>query len=291
MCAERKLNRSLVLLAGAVLLYLGWASPRDAAAQDKPDKGKDQTPHAQHPDKPSGDQDLASQVVELRAKVAKLESMLAPMPARGGMGQGTMGPMSGNGGMGKMPGAPGGQAKPGMPGMDDMMGGKQGMGGGGMAGGGMSMEGGDGAMEMMQMMGKGPGAMGGMKAVSALPGFPGASHLYHVGATGFFLDHPEHLALSPEQQTALNGVKERALLDQSASRRGIEAAEQELWRLTSAAEPDAQKVEAKVREIEKLRGDERLAFIRAVGDAAKVLTDDQRRTLLGAASPPPAQSK
>lgn len=53
--------------------------------------------------------------------------------------------------------------------------------------------------------------------------------------------------------------------------------------LTSADQPDAAKIEAKVRDIEKLRTDERLSFIRAVGDAAKLLTDDQRKVLTGAA--------
>ncbi len=54
--------------------------------------------------------------------------------------------------------------------------------------------------------------------------------------------------------------------------------------------PDAAAIEAKVREIEKLRGDQRLAFIRAIGEAAKVLTDDQRRALAGTATEAPARS-
>ncbi|MEW5976333.1 MAG: periplasmic heavy metal sensor [Acidobacteriota bacterium] len=124
--------------------------------------------------------------------------------------------------------------------------------------------------------------MGGMRMSSELPGFPGASHLYHIGATDFFLDHPQHITLTPDQQTALNRIKERALLNQATSDRKIEEAEQELWALTAADAPDTAKVEAKVREIEKLRGDQRLAFIRGVGEAAKVLTDEQRAALLGA---------
>jgi Spy/CpxP family protein refolding chaperone len=58
-----------------------------------------------------------------------------------------------------------------------------------------------------------------------------------------------------------------------------------LWELTAADQPDAAKIEAKVREVEKLRGDQRLAFIRAVGEAAQVLTDEQRKVLLGFAQP------
>ncbi len=42
-----------------------------------------------------------------------------------------------------------------------------------------------------------------------------------------------------------------------------------------------------MKEIEKLRGDQRLAFIRAVGEAAKILTDEQRTALLGQAADKP----
>ncbi|NUZ08515.1 periplasmic heavy metal sensor [Schlegelella sp. ID0723] len=116
---------------------------------------------------------------------------------------------------------------------------------------------------------------------AALPGFPGASHLYHVGATGFFLDHPQHISLTTAQQTALNGIKEKSALDQATAARRVEDLEQELWTLTSAAAPDATKIDAAVRAIETLRGNQRLAFIRAVGEAAKVLTPDQQAALLG----------
>jgi Spy/CpxP family protein refolding chaperone len=135
---------------------------------------------------------------------------------------------------------------------------------------------------------QGQRGMGNMVAIARLPGFPGASHLYHVGASGFFLDHPQHITLSTEQQTALNQIKEKALLDRTNSDRRIEDAEQELWSLTAADTPDAAKIDAKVRAIEKLRGDQRLAFIRAVGEAGRVLTPDQRAALLG--TKPPAGS-
>lgn len=194
--------------------------------------------------------------------------------------------------------------------MDDMMqmkGKKGGMGGmpatGSMpdagAPGGMQdpMSSPPGADMMGRMRGsmQGRQAMSGMAPASQLPGFPGASHLYHVGATGFFLDHPQHIALTMQQQTALNRTREKALLDRATFDRRIEDAEQELWTLTAAEMPDAAKIEAQVRAIEKLRGDQRLAFIRAVGEAGKVLTSDQQGALLGtkpsAASKPPAAAK
>lgn len=127
-----------------------------------------------------------------------------------------------------------------------------------------------------------------------MPGFPGASHLYHIGATGFFLDHPQHITLSTAQQTNLNRIKEKALLDRTSVDRRVEDAEQELWTLTAADSPDGAKIEAKVQAIEKLRSDQRLAFIRAVGEAGKVLTADQQAALLGtkpAAGKQPTGSK
>lgn len=176
--------------------------------------------------------------------------------------------------------------------MDDKME-MGGMGGGGMpSGGAMSTGGGmgmdmDDKMEMAQMMGMGSMG-GGAMPQSALPGFPGASHLYHIGATGFFLDHPQHIRLTTEQQAGLNKAKEQALLAKSTADRAVQQAEQELWTLTGADQPDAAKIEEKIREIEKLRGDERLSFIRAVGEASKLLTDEQRKALTGFAPPSPA---
>lgn len=173
----------------------------------------------------------------------------APMPSGGGMGM-DMDMMK----MGAMPATPpaAGMAK--------------------MSGGGR-----------MGMMGMGGGS--GSMTQSALPGFPGASHLYHIGATGFFLDHPQHIALTTEQQALLNKAKEQALLANSTADRAIEQAEQELWMLTAADQPDAAKIQAKLAEIGKLNGDERLAFIRAVGDASQLLTDEQRKILTGFAPP------
>ena len=120
------------------------------------------------------------------------------------------------------------------------------------------------------MMG-GMGGKGGssMAMPSALPGFPGASHLYHIGATGFFLDHPQHIALTTEQQMRLNQIKEQAALDKASADRSVQEAEQDLWTLTAADQPDNAQIEAKVAEIEKLKGDARLRFIGAIGDAAK----------------------
>lgn len=146
---------------------------------------------------------------------------------------------------------------------------------GSMSGGGMS------GMCCMGSMGKAPGPDGAMAMPSALPGFPGASHLYHVGASGFFVDYAVKIGLTVEQSTALNAIKQRSLIDQSAAQRKAEEAEQALWMLTAADQPDAAAIEAKVREIEKIKSDARLAFVRAVGEAANLLTAEQRKMVLG----------
>jgi hypothetical protein len=153
----------------------------------------------------------------------------------------------------------------------------------GMKGMEMGTKGMEMGMKGREMMG-GKG-MAGMKTPAALPAFPGTSHIYHIGSTGFFLDDPERIKLTTEQETALNQAKEKSLLEQASFQQKIDDTEQELGTLTSSDKPDATKIDAKVREIEKLRGDQRLAFIRSVGEAAEVLTDEQRQSLSGDAEP------
>jgi hypothetical protein len=65
----------------------------------------------------------------------------------------------------------------------------------------------------------------------------------------------------------------------------VQEAEQDLWTLTAADQPDNAQIEAKVAEIEKLKGDARLRFIRTIGDAANILNDEQRKSLTGFAPP------
>ena len=263
--ATRIKNFQIVLILVAVLFLLSLVSLKTVSAQSSTAKD---SPHTNHTSGKSttGDQSLAAQFRDLQTKVAKLEmalqqkhdgkmgSRMKSNPMKGMMGKG----------MGK---------KSGM-GMASMSG--QRMSGIGM----MSNRG----MSGMAMMGQMKG-MGQMQMPSALPGFAGASHIYHIGATSFFLDHSQHITLTQEQQVKLNQIKEKVLLGQATFDRWISEAEQELWALTSSDTPAAAKIETKIREIEKLRSDKRIAYIRAVGEAARVLTDEQRQTLVGNLSP------
>ena len=145
------------------------------------------------------------------------------------------------------------------------------------------MSGAQAAGGMSGMGGAQPAAgMAGMSGPSsAMPAQPGASHLYHIGSTGFFLNHPQHITLTQDQKMTLNRLKEKAMLDRASTQRRIDQGEQELYILTGADQPDISKIQAKVTEIEKLRGDERMNFIQAVADATKVLTHEQHLALIG----------
>jgi Spy/CpxP family protein refolding chaperone len=228
--------------------------------------------------------DLGAELRKLQGKVAELEAALATQHREkygtaSASGQSMMKSMNkmGDMGMGKMGGTKS------MPSDSDSQMSGMGMMGKGM--GMMSMMKGKKGMMGMGMMGMNPAmssdSMAGMDMPSALPGFPGASHVYHIGQTGFFLDHPDHIALTDDQQKKLNTIKESSLLATSTAEREIAEAEQELWKLTAADEPDIKKIEAKANVIAQLQAKNRIAFIRSVGEAASVLTKEQRQSLVG----------
>lgn len=312
------MNKSRIMapLLGALILTGVYSGPIRAQAPD---------PHAQQgANQPADNQALTDQIQQLREQVSRLQQTIQQQGAQrktsgarqrmqmgsqtaqqgmqnGGGGMGEMGamPMGEMGEMGEMSSMPGG-GQQGM-GMDQM---KQGM----AAGMDMMKEGMSMGMDMMKegmAMGmdqmkqgmsmpdnmSGMAAMGNMKAAprvarqSGLPGFPGASHLYHIGATGFFLDHPQHITLTTEQRTRLTQIQQKALLEKATAQRKIEEAEQQLFTLTGADQPDQARIDAKVQEIANLNTQQRLAYIRTVGEAARVLTAEQQRQLLGQAGP------
>ena len=180
------------------LLFAATMFATPAIAQNHGDG--DHTKHETH--EISGNADIVKELAALRAQVAQLEASLQldhrPVsstsdgaPARTSKKQNAMG------GMGDM----GGKRQMGMNAMGEM-GPSHANSMGGMGG----------------MMGMGPkakdvdGTTDAMEVRSDLPGFPGASHVYHIGATGFFLDHNEHIDLTLEQQTRLNETKQEIIL-------------------------------------------------------------------------------
>ena len=219
---------------------------------------------------PSGGGGMGMGMMGEKGEMGGMSAGGKPAMPSGGMGmmedKGEMGGMSA-GAMGGMSSAP--AAAMGMCCMGEM-GGMSGSGGmSGMSGGATQPKGGMAAMS-------GPS--------SAMPGQPGASHLYHVGSTGFFLNHSQHITLTADQSFTLNRLKERAMLDRASEQRKIDQAEQELYALTGADQLDNSKVQAKIGEIEKLRAEQRMNFIRAVGEASNVLTHDQHQALMGTMS-------
>jgi Spy/CpxP family protein refolding chaperone len=245
---------------------------------------------------------LAAQVAELRAQVAQLQAAIKQagidkkVTAKPGMPMGTAGnkPMGMMDDMKEM-GMPAGRgamtSAPAPMGMKDddegEMGAMSPAGSAPAAAMGMCCMGEMGAMPPAgnAAMSAKPAAAGGMASMSgpssAMPGQAGASHLYHVGSTGFFLNHPRHITLTADQKLGLNRLKEKAMLDRASGQRQIDQAEQELYSLTGADQIDNAKVQAKIGEIEKQRAEQRMNFIRAVGEASNVLTNDQRQALTG----------
>ena len=277
------------ILGGCVLLFSGAMT---SVAQAAPE------PQSQHATADPADQNkqLMDQIAELRAQIAKLQAAQngpnKKSTAKPGMPMGTtgtakglgMGMMDDKGEMGAM--SPKASMPPAAGGMKDGEGEMGGMSGGAQgsapaAAMGMCCMG-----EMGGMSGGGAtkpaGGMAGMSGPSsAMPGQPGGSHLYHIGSTGFFLNHPQHITLTQDQKMTLNRLKEKTMLERASAQRRIDQAEQELYALTGADQPDAAKILTTVTAIEKLRADERMNVIRAVGEATNVLTHEQHLALMG----------
>ena len=275
---KRSTSALLAIAPMAVALgALSFATAQDGSSAE----------HAQHQEKaPAGEAapTLHAQIAELRAKVTRLEAALELNHEA--TGSPSMADATGAGdakgmGMGKMMGK--GKKMKGMA----AAGGAMGMSGMGKKGGdkmaASKLAMGMGGMKRMRMM----GSMGSDAAAqpiaqpSFLPGFPGASHIYHIGATSHFLDHSEHINPTPEQRKQLAEMLEQSALAQLGFERRIAQAEQDLWVLTSVGEPDAAKIESKVKEAAQMQVEQRLAFIRSVGGAAGVLSETQRAALVG----------
>lgn len=231
---------------------------------------------------------LADQIAEMRAEIARLQAAVDQTGSGNKSNASQPMPMGAKKGMGMMGGEMGGMMQ-GMRGMEGEMGGMGAMPpAGGMAAPAKAM-----GMCCMGMMGMPPSgnagmstppppAMSGMTGTSsAMPGQPGESHLLHIGSTGFFLNHSQHITLTADQKSKLNRLKEKALLDQASAQRKVDQAEQELYSLTGADQVETSRIQAKIAEIEKLRTGQRMDFIHAVMEASNVLSHDQHQALMG----------
>jgi hypothetical protein len=235
-----------------------------------PARSQAQTTKSPAPATKTADKNLADELRQLREQVAKLQNSVGQK----GMAQQ---PSAGMSGMSSK-GAPSGMQQPGGMGMMSMMENEHSSSMSSPSGSSTPMQG----MSGMEMMGRMAGAPQ-MADQAALPGFPGLSHLYHVGATDFFLDHPDHITLSTDQQKRLGQLKEKAMLSKASAQRKIDEAEQQLFTLTGADQPSLTDIQAKIHEIGEMQGQQRIAYIQAVGQAAQVLTDEQRKSVVGQA--------
>ncbi len=107
----------------------------------------------------------------------------------------------------------------------------------------------------------------------------GTPSLMHAGAKDFFLDDAHHITLSAEQKASLEKIKANAGQQKSAFDMQINEAQQDLWRLTGAGQPNLGQIDEKVQQIARLRADQQSAYIHAVADAANVLTPEQQRAI------------
>jgi Spy/CpxP family protein refolding chaperone len=123
-----------------------------------------------------------------------------------------------------------------------------------------------------------------MKVMPAMSGQSpedsGPPALLHIGAKGFFLDRPQTFTPRADQAKMLTAIKERTTMEMMATDKKVQEVEQQLWKLTAKDHPDLVEVENKTREVEKLRADQRVAFIRSVAEAANLLTAEQKEMLL-----------
>ncbi len=139
---------------------------------------------------------------------------------------------------------------------------------------------------MARMLGKPPMA-GASTAAGSLPPAMGAPHIYQLGADTLFLDQASAIGLTREQQKSLTALKERAAVANATTQRKIDQSEQDLWVLSSSEAPDLAKIEAKVGEIARLGGQQRMDFIRTIGEAVGDLSDAQRRAVASQEGPTP----
>lgn len=274
--------RASSALGATVLIFCGAVNSFSQAPMAPMGRPAPTTPGGQN-------KQLTEQIAEMRAEIARLQAAVDQTGTGNKSNASPPMQMGAKKGMGMMGGEMGGMMQ-GMKGMEGEMGGMGTM----PPAGGMTAPAKAMGMCCMGMMGMPPGGNAGMNAPattppmagmsgssSAMPGQPGASHLLHIGSTGFFLNHTQHITLTADQRSKLNRLKERAMLDQASEQRKIDQAEQEVYSLTGADQADTSKIQSKISEIEKRRSEQRMNFIHAVREASNVLTHEQHQALMG----------
>ena len=95
----------------------------------------------------------------------------------------------------------------------------------------------------------------------------------------FMLDHREKLDLTSSQVQQLEKIRNDFRRQAIRSDADLKVAEMDLEALLKADPIELKKVEAKIREIEKIKGDLRFARIQAVEEGKGLLSDEQRAKL------------
>jgi hypothetical protein len=93
------------------------------------------------------------------------------------------------------------------------------------------------------------------------------------------LRHREKLGLSPDQVKNLEQLRDNFQKESIRKEADLRVAEMDLNSLLEAQPVDMAKVEAKIREMERLRADLRLGRIRTIEKGKDQLTADQRKKL------------
>lgn len=95
----------------------------------------------------------------------------------------------------------------------------------------------------------------------------------------YMLSHREELKLTPEQVKKLEGLRSDFERDARKNQDDLRAAEKSLDDLTRSDSVDLKQAEAKIREVERLRADQRIGRIRAVEQGKSMLSEEQRDRL------------
>jgi Spy/CpxP family protein refolding chaperone len=104
----------------------------------------------------------------------------------------------------------------------------------------------------------------------------------------FMLEHRVELGLSPEQATRLEGLRSDFARESIRRDADIRIADMDLAALLERDPLDLPKVEAKIREVSRLRADLRVERIRTIEQGRALLTPEQRaklQALLGGPTP------